>query len=91
MVDAETKAGKCDFNYTLTIDEPPSLELREWLRSDVFIQLYCSMPSVKSIVNEEDGTVKDEVVMDSSGQPVAETQMLGVSYPPIFSNPLLIS
>ena len=40
MVDAESGKGKTDLNFTLRIEEPPSTELRNWLESDVFIELY---------------------------------------------------
>jgi hypothetical protein len=84
-VDAETKVGRCDFEYSLTIDEPPSLELRQWLREDLFVRLHTSSPVVKIQANEEDGSVKEEVVMGEDGQPVVENSIIGVSTKPMYN------
>jgi hypothetical protein len=57
-VDGETKVGKCDFTFTYEFNEPPTLEFRNWLREDLFVELVTSHPKVNTIRNEEDDSVK---------------------------------
>lgn len=80
MIDNEKNTGKTDFNYTLRIDEAPTTELRDWLESDVFVELHMTQPKFKLRILEEGQTepVKD-VDLDSDGKPLLEEKMLGVS------------
>lgn len=78
-MDKETNHGKCDFSYKLRIEEAPSVELREWLREDVLIELHESRPKIvsKKSTEDESVTVKD-VDIDEDGQPVIEEELLGL-------------
>lgn len=52
--------GKCDFNFKLRFEEAPSVELRNWLLSDLNIELHTTRPKVITKVLEEDhDPVKD--------------------------------
>lgn len=75
-MDKETNVGKCDFDYTYNVEEEPSLALSEWMRKDLDVFLYSSLPVIKQIKNEEDDSTRDEVVMDAEGLPVVQRQIL---------------
>jgi len=66
MVDAEKGTGKTDLNYTLRIEEAPTTALRDWLESDVFIELHTSQPKFRYKILEEGQAepVKDVVPDD---------------------------
>jgi len=53
--------------------------LRNWLESDLFVELYMSQPKFHFKIMEEGSTepVKD-IVLDDEGKPSIETKMLGV-------------
>ena len=42
QVDAEKGTGRCDLEHSLKLSEPPSVELRDWLLNDIYVELYCS-------------------------------------------------
>ena len=67
-------------NYTLRLEEAPSTSLRDWLESDVFVELHMSQPKFQFKMLEEGQAepVKD-TVLDEDGKPMIETRMLGVS------------
>lgn len=72
--------GKTDLNYTVRVEEAPSTLLRDWLESDVFVELHMSQPKFQFKILEEGQAepVKD-TVLDEDGKPMIETRMLGVS------------
>ena len=78
ITDSEKGIGRCDLDYTLKIFEPPSVELRDWLEGDIFVEVYRSQPIIVTSKTEEDQTIKD-VVLDSNGQPEIEECCIGVS------------
>ena len=79
-VDAESGSGKTDVNYSLRIDEPPSYLLRDWLDSDVFIELHCSQPKFEfKILEENQEPLKDVVIDETDGLPKIEQKVIGVS------------
>ena len=41
-MDTEKGTGKCDLNHMITIEEPPSIEMRDWLQGDMLITLHTS-------------------------------------------------
>ena len=81
QVDAEKGTGKSDVNYTLRIDEPPSTQLRDWLDSDLFLELHCSQPKFEFKILEETNSepLKDIVIDKADGLPKIEHKILGVS------------
>jgi Leucine-rich repeat (LRR) protein len=58
-VDTEKGTGKCDLNHMITIEEPPSIEMRDWLQGDMLITLHTSQPKVIDKTLEEGEIVKD--------------------------------
>ena len=80
MIDAEKGTGRTDLNYTVRVEEAPSTMLRDWLESDVFVELHMSQPKFQFKMLEEGQAepVKD-TVLDEDGKPMIETRMLGVS------------
>ena len=64
QVDAEKGTGKSDVNYTLRIDEAPSTLLRDWLDSDLFLELHCSQPKFAFKILEENSEPTKDVVID---------------------------
>ena len=78
QVDAEKGSGKCDLNHVIKIEEPPSIELRNWLQSDVLITLKTSQPKIILQTLEEGDIIKD-IKIDDNGLPVTEEKVLGVS------------
>lgn len=42
ITDPEKGIGRCDLDYSLKIAEPDSVELRDWLESDIYVELYRS-------------------------------------------------
>ena len=79
-MDAEKGTGKTDVGYTLRIDEPPSTHLRDWLDSDVFIELHCSQPKFEfKILEENQEPLKDVVIDEADGLPKIEQKVIGVS------------
>ena len=80
QVDSEKGIGKADLNYTLRIDEPPSTLLRDWLDSDLFIELHCSQPKFQfKILEENQEPMKDIVIDETDNLPKIEHKVLGVS------------
>ena len=43
-IDSDSGNGRCDFMYTLKLEETPTVELRDWLKNDVYVRLYMSQP-----------------------------------------------
>ena len=79
QVDAEKGTGKSDVNYTLRIDEAPSTLLRDWLDSDLFLELHCSQPKFAfKILEENSEPTKDIVIDQADGLPKIEHKILGV-------------
>lgn len=78
QVDLEKGTGRCDLEHSLKLSEPPSVELRDWLLNDIYVELYCSQPLFTHKMNEEEQPVKD-VQLDESGQPETEEKVVGVS------------
>ena len=70
MVDAEKGTGKTDLSFTLRIEEAPSTALRNWLESDVFVELHTSQPKFGYKIMEEGQAepVKD-ITLDDEGKP----------------------
>ena len=65
----------------MRIDEPPSHLLRDWLDSDVFIELHCSQPKFEyKILEENQEPLKDVVIDDTDGLPKIEQKVIGVSF-----------
>ena len=87
QIDAEKGTGRTDVNYMLRIEEPASTALRNWLESDLFVELHSSQPKFHFKIMEEGQPepVKD-TVLDDEGKPVIESKMLGVSIVIIFRN-----
>ena len=80
-MDAEKGTGKTDVGYTLRIDEPPSTQLRDWLDSDLFIELHCSQPRFEfKILEENQEPLKDVVIDEADGLPKIEQKVIGVSF-----------
>lgn len=46
QIDSEKGSGRCDFDYTLKIEEVPSVELRDWLANDIYVELHRSQPII---------------------------------------------
>lgn len=38
--------GKCDLNFKVRVEQPPTVSLNDWLCADVFVQLHRSQPKV---------------------------------------------
>ena len=53
MIDAEKGTGRTDLNYTVRVEEAPSTMLRDWLESDVFVELHMSQPKFQFKIMEE--------------------------------------
>ncbi len=80
-VDKETGIGKTDFGFKLRLNEAPSYELREWMRNDLFMDLWESRPKLIEKRNEETMEMVKEVAFDSNTNlPIVETKVRGVSY-----------
>lgn len=56
QVDKESNQGKTDFNFLLKVEqaEGPTVALRDWLMSDLFIELHHSKPVIKEKKNEDE-------------------------------------
>ena len=64
------------------MEEAPTTALRDWLESDVFIELHMSQPKFQFKIMEEGQAepVKD-TILDDEGKPMIESRMIGVSSP----------
>ena len=73
----------------MKIEEPPSASIRDWLESDLFIELHSSAPKFELKVSADDTNAEPQkdVILGEENMPEIETQMLGVSIQKfIFSN-----
>ncbi len=59
--------------------EKPSLELREWMRRDVIVELWETRPRITEKKQEDDSIQKD-VVLDSNNKPVIDKRLRGVRF-----------
>lgn len=55
----------------------PSIQLREWLRKELLIELWETRPRVTEKKLEDESIVK-EVVLNSEGRPVIDKKLRGV-------------
>ena len=78
ITDPEKSIGRCDLDYSLKIFEAPSIELRDWLENDIFVEIYRSQPIIVESRTEEEAVIKD-VVLGADGQPEIEECCIGVS------------
>jgi len=78
-VDKDTGIGKTDFQFKLRLNERPSFELSEWMRNDLFMELWETRPKLVEKRNEETMEMIKEVVLDTNNIPVIETRCRGVS------------
>ena len=76
-MDAESGKGKCDLDFKVHMSEPISVELRDWLLSDIFAELHCSQPKVINKISEEGDTTRD-ISLDEAGNPQSESSVVGV-------------
>lgn len=79
-VDKDTGIGKSDFQFKLHLNERPTFELSEWMRNDLFMELWETRPKLIEKRNEETMEIVKEVVLDSSNFPVVESKCRGVSF-----------
>lgn len=80
VTDPAVGVGKTDFNFKLRMSERPSYALSEWIKRDLFLELWETRPRLVERKNEETMDISKEVVIDSSsGTPEIEKRMRGVS------------
>ena len=78
-VDKEAGLGKTDFGFKLRLSEAPTFALREWLRNDLFLNLWETRPKLIEKRNEETFDLVKEVVLDpATNIPVIETKQRGI-------------
>ena len=78
-VDKEAGLGKTDFGFKLRLSEAPTFALREWLRNDLFLNLWETRPKLIEKRNEETSDLVKEVVLDpATNIPVIETKQRGI-------------
>jgi hypothetical protein len=73
--------GKCDLQYELNLCLENGVDTRvhEWLKQDVFVELYHTRPVIKE-VKQEDDTVEHKVQFKQDEEvPECETNCIGVS------------
>lgn len=81
-----SKTGKSDFNHCISIDEVPSIHLRDWLLNDVVITLWESRPMLHKVKEEGQEHEVDRVLIDPKTElPKTETLNRGVSYHPFLT------
>jgi hypothetical protein len=79
-VDKENGIGKTDFGFKVRLNEAPTYALREWMRNDLFMELWESRPKLIEKRNEETMEMVKEVTLDSNTNlPIVETKVRGVS------------
>lgn len=77
QVDPESGKGKCDLDFKMHVNEQISVELRDWLFSDIFAELHCSQPKIVNRISE-DGETSRDISMDEQGNPEVEHSVIGV-------------
>jgi hypothetical protein len=71
-VDIATGIGKTDFNYKIRIIEKPSKALSEWMKKDLFLDLWETRPKLVEKRNEETLEIYKEVQLDANNVPMVE-------------------
>ena len=56
--------GKTDFDYKIRLDEVPSVELRDWMNSDIVFTLWESRPIFQKVKEEGQEVEVDRVVIN---------------------------
>jgi hypothetical protein len=77
-VDKDTGIGKTDFGFKVRMAERPSVELREWMKRDLIVELWETRPRIVE-KKQEDETMAKETVFDENGKPVIDKKLRGVS------------
>jgi hypothetical protein len=77
QVDKETNRGKTDFNYKLRRAFEPTTDFRDYLRSEIWLNLWESTPTFNESKNDEDIIIKEAIIKD--GAPVFDKKLLYVS------------
>lgn len=88
QVDKEAGNGKTDFLFKQRFTVPPSVNLRNWLRKDIIVELWETRPKVLE-KKLEDETTQKELVLDADGTPVIDKRLRGVRILLFFWNSLL--
>lgn len=57
--------------------ERPSIELREWMRKDIVVELWETRPRIVEKKQEDDSVMK-EVVLDTDSRPIIDKRSRGV-------------
>lgn len=74
-VDKDTGIGKTDFGFKIRLNEAPTFDLSEWMRNDLFLELWETRPKLVDKRNEETLEIVKEVLVDSQTNiPVIETK-----------------
>ena len=76
-MDKDTGIGKTDFGFKLRMVERPSIELREWMRRDLIVELWETRPRIVEKKLEDDSMAK-ETVFDDNGKPIIDKRLRGV-------------
>jgi hypothetical protein len=79
-VDKDTGIGKTDFQFKIRLTERPTIELSEWIRNDLLMELWETRPKLIEKRNEETMEMIKEVVLDGNNVPVVETRCRGVNF-----------
>lgn len=77
-VDKEKGIGKTDFWYQFKIEEYPTVDLFNWLRSDLIVELLCSQPVVHTVKSKDDPNVDVKDIKLKDGKPLVETKVSGI-------------
>lgn len=70
--------GKTDFSYKIRLNEKPSLALAEWMKKDLFLELWETRPKLVEKKNDETLEITKEVVLDSNNVPLIEKKQRGI-------------
>lgn len=79
-MDIATGIGKTDFGYKIRMSEKPSVELCEWMKQDLILELWETRPKLVEKKNEETMEIVKEVLLDANNIPVIEKRIRGVSF-----------
>lgn len=64
QIDKESNQGKTDLKFSINLDlaEGPTVALRDWLMSDLLVELHHSKPDLKEKKNEDESLTHEVVI-----------------------------